>query len=105
VGFVDSMVRPVRRAAFVLDGAGRLVAQSEISLVLRGDDEPAAGGFKELQHSHDPADGEETSLGINAEHRPSSPDGRYRATGWGTFRGTSCRGVAPIGSLVADRVA
>jgi len=35
--------------AFVLDGAGRLVAHPDISLVLRGENDPAATRLKELQ--------------------------------------------------------
>src|SRR5206468_3739510 len=55
--------------AFVLDRSGRLVAHPDISLVLRGDDDPAAARLKELQQAMTAA-GEETTEGINAEHRP-----------------------------------
>ena len=55
--------------AFVLDGAGRLVAHPDISLVLRGDDDPAAARLRELQQAMTAA-GEDTTEGINAEHRP-----------------------------------
>ncbi len=41
--------------AFVLDRAGRLVAHPDISLVLRGDDDPAAVRLKELQQATMPA--------------------------------------------------
>jgi hypothetical protein len=37
--------------AFVLDHSGRLVAHPDISLVLRGDDDPAAARLKELQRA------------------------------------------------------
>src|SRR5439155_121338 len=53
---------------FVLDGAGRVVAHPDISVVLRGDDDPAAARLKELQQAMTAA-GEETTEGINAEHR------------------------------------
>src|ERR1051325_4300497 len=55
--------------AFVLDSAGPLVAHPEISLVLRGDDDPAAARLKDLQQAMTAA-GEETTEGVNAEHRP-----------------------------------
>ena len=55
--------------AFVLDSAGRLVAHPDISLVLRGDDDPAAARLRELQQAMIAAGGE-TTEGINAEHRP-----------------------------------
>ena len=55
--------------AFVLDSAGRLVAHPDISLVLRGDDDPAAARLKDLQQAMTAA-GEETTEGVNAEHRP-----------------------------------
>jgi adenylate cyclase len=54
--------------AFVLDRSGRLVAHHDISLVLRGDDDPAAARLKELQQTI--AGGGETGEGSNAEGRP-----------------------------------
>ncbi|HEX4184221.1 MAG TPA: adenylate/guanylate cyclase domain-containing protein [Xanthobacteraceae bacterium] len=53
--------------AFVLDRSGRLVAHPDISLVLRGDDDPAAARLKDLQKAT--IDGGETADGINAEGR------------------------------------
>jgi adenylate cyclase len=55
--------------AFVLDGAGRLVAHPDISLVLRGDDDPATARLKELQQSMARGGGE-TTEGSDAERRP-----------------------------------
>ena len=54
--------------AFVLDRAGRLVAHPDISLVLRGDDDPAAARLRELQQATI-AGGGETIEGRNAESR------------------------------------
>jgi len=55
--------------AFVLDRSGRLVAHPDISLVLRGDGDPAAARLKQLaQMTH--AGGGETTEGANAENRP-----------------------------------
>jgi class 3 adenylate cyclase len=54
--------------AFVLDHSGRLVAHPDISLVLRGDDDPAAARLKDLQKAAIGAG--ETADGINAEGRP-----------------------------------
>ena len=54
--------------AFVLDRSGRLVAHPDISLVLRGDDDPAAARLKELQQATI-AGGGETAEGIDAEGR------------------------------------
>jgi adenylate cyclase len=54
--------------AFVLDRSGRLVAHPDISLVLRGDDDPAAARLKDLQKTATGAG--ETADGINAEGRP-----------------------------------
>jgi adenylate cyclase len=51
--------------AFVLDPAGRLVAHPDISLVLRGEDDPAAARLKELQQ----ATSGETVEGRDAEGR------------------------------------
>lgn len=53
--------------AFVLDRAGRLVAHPDISLVLRGDDDPAAARLKELQRAT--TGGGEIAEGSNAEGR------------------------------------
>jgi class 3 adenylate cyclase len=55
--------------AFVLDRAGRLVAHPDISLVLRGDDDPAAARLKDLQQATI-ARGGETAEAVNAEGRP-----------------------------------
>jgi adenylate cyclase len=55
--------------AFVLDRAGRLAAHPDISLVLRGDDDPAASRLKQLQQAAI-AGGGETAEGSNAEGRP-----------------------------------
>ena len=55
--------------AFVLDRSGRLVAHPDISLVLRGDDDPAAARLKQLQQATI-AGGGETAEGSNAEGRP-----------------------------------
>jgi class 3 adenylate cyclase len=54
--------------AFVLDRSGRLVAHPDISLVLRGDDDPAASRLKELQRTTI-AGGGETDNASDAEHR------------------------------------
>ncbi|MFL5266399.1 MAG: cache domain-containing protein [Stellaceae bacterium] len=54
--------------AFVLDRSGRLVAHPDISLVLRGDDDPAAARLKQLQQVAI-AGGGETAEGSNAESR------------------------------------
>jgi class 3 adenylate cyclase len=54
--------------AFVLDHAGRLVAHPDISLVLRGDDDPAAARLKELQKATIDAGGE-TADAVDAEGR------------------------------------
>src|SRR5215472_8179366 len=53
--------------AFVLDSSGRLVAHPDISLVLRGDDDPAAARPKDLQKLA--VGGGETIEGRNAEGR------------------------------------
>ena len=53
--------------AFVLDHSGRLVAHPDISLVLRGDDDPMAARLKDLQKAATGAG--ETADGINAEGR------------------------------------
>jgi adenylate cyclase len=55
--------------AFVLDRSGRLVAHPDISLVLRGDDDPAAARLKELQRTTI-ARGGETDSATDAERRP-----------------------------------
>ena len=52
--------------AFVLDRSGRLVAHPDISLVLRGDNDPAAARLKQLQHAAI-AGGDQTAEGSNAE--------------------------------------
>src|SRR5215831_7292358 len=52
--------------AFVLDASGRLVAHPDISLVLRGDDDPAAARLKELQQMI-VASGGETIVGRDAD--------------------------------------
>jgi adenylate cyclase len=54
--------------AFVLDQSGRLVAHPDISLVLRGDDDPAAARLRELQRVA-VAGGGETDTATNAEAR------------------------------------
>jgi class 3 adenylate cyclase len=54
--------------AFVLDGAGRLVAHPDISLVLRGENDPSATRLKELQQATI-AGGGETIEGRDAGHR------------------------------------
>jgi len=54
--------------AFVLDRSGRLVAHPDISLVLRGDDDPAAARLKQLQQTAI-AGGGKTAEGSNAESR------------------------------------
>jgi adenylate cyclase len=54
--------------AFVLDRSGRLVAHPDISLVLRGDDDPAAARLKQLQQAAI-AGGGETAEGSNAGRR------------------------------------
>jgi hypothetical protein len=54
--------------AFVLDRFGRLVAHPDISLVLRGDNDPAAARLKQLQHAAI-AGGDKTAEGSNAESR------------------------------------
>jgi adenylate cyclase len=55
--------------AFVLDRSGRLVAHPDISLVLRGDDDPAAGRLRDLQKATIDASGK-TADGVNAEGNP-----------------------------------
>ena len=55
--------------AFVLDHSGRLVAHPDISLVLRGDDDPAAARLKDLQKAANGGGGQ-TADGVNAEGRP-----------------------------------
>jgi adenylate cyclase len=55
--------------AFVLDRSGRLVAHPDISLVLRGDDDPATARLRQLQKATI-AGGGETAEGSNAEGRP-----------------------------------
>jgi adenylate cyclase len=54
--------------AFVLDSTGRLVAHPDISLVLRGDNDPAAARLKELQRAMVERGGE-TTEGSDAEQR------------------------------------
>jgi adenylate cyclase len=54
--------------AFVLDRSGRLVAHPDISLVLRGDGDPAAARLKQLLQAA-VAGGGETAEGGNAEGR------------------------------------
>jgi adenylate cyclase len=54
--------------AFVLDRSGRLVAHPDISLVLRGDNDPAAARLKDLQKAT-VAGGGESSDAANAEGR------------------------------------
>jgi len=54
--------------AFVLDRSGRLVAHPDMSLVLRGDDDPAAARLKKLQQAM-LSGGAETTEGSNAERR------------------------------------
>ena len=54
--------------AFVLDSAGRLVAHPDISLVLRGENDPAAARLKELQQATI-AGGGDTIEGRDAERR------------------------------------
>ena len=55
--------------AFVLDHSARLVAHPDISLVLRGDDDPAAARLKDLQKAAHGGGGQ-TADGVNAEGRP-----------------------------------
>jgi len=55
--------------AFVLDHSGRLVAHPDISLVLHGDDDPAAARLKDLQKAANGVGGQ-TADGVNAEGRP-----------------------------------
>jgi adenylate cyclase len=55
-----------RAMPFVLDHSGRLVAHPDISLVLRGDDDPAAASLKELQRA---TIGGETADATDAQHR------------------------------------
>ena len=55
--------------AFVLDHSGRLVAHPDISLVLRGDNDPAAARLKDLQKAANGGGGQ-TADGVNAEGRP-----------------------------------
>jgi adenylate cyclase len=55
--------------AFVLDRGGRLVAHPDISLVLRGDDDPAAARLKQLRQAAISGGGE-TAQGRNADNRP-----------------------------------
>src|SRR5215472_13115713 len=55
--------------AFVLDHSGRLVAHPGISLVLRGDDDPATARLKDLQKAANGGGGQ-TADGVNAEGRP-----------------------------------
>jgi adenylate cyclase len=55
--------------AFVLDRGGRLVAHPDISLVLRGDDDPAAARLKQLRQAAISGGGE-TAQGSNADNRP-----------------------------------
>jgi adenylate cyclase len=54
--------------AFVLDHSGRLAAHPDISLVLRGDDDPAAARLRQLQQMAI-ASGGEIAEGANAESR------------------------------------
>jgi adenylate cyclase len=54
--------------AFVLDRSGQLVAHPDISLVLRGDNDPTAARLRQLQQAA-VAGGGETAEGIDAEHR------------------------------------
>lgn len=54
--------------AFVLDSTGRLIAHPDISLVLRGDNDPAAARLKELQRAMVERGGE-TTEGSDAEQR------------------------------------
>jgi class 3 adenylate cyclase len=54
--------------AFVLDRSGRVVAHPDISLVLRGDDDPPAARLKALQQATI-AGGGEAADGTDAEHR------------------------------------
>jgi class 3 adenylate cyclase len=55
--------------AFVLNRSGRLVAHPDISLVLRGDNDPATARLRQLQQATI-AGGGETAEGSNAEGRP-----------------------------------
>jgi adenylate cyclase len=54
--------------AFVLDRSGRLVAHPDISLVLRGDDDPAAAPLRDLQKATIGGGGE-TAEAVNAQGR------------------------------------
>jgi class 3 adenylate cyclase len=56
--------------AFVLDRSGRLVAHPDISLVLRGDDDPAAARLRDLQKATTGGASGQTADGVNAEGRP-----------------------------------
>jgi adenylate cyclase len=56
--------------AFVLDRSGRLVAHPDISLVLRGDDDPAAARLRDLQRATTGGASGRTADGVNAEGRP-----------------------------------
>src|SRR4029077_7300316 len=58
--------------AFVLDRSGRLVAHPDISLVLRGENDPGAERLKELQRAAIAGGGEEAA----------GSDGRRRRDGW-----------------------
>src|SRR6266436_5742825 len=60
--------------AFVLDRSGRPVAHPDISLVLRGDDDPAAARLKALQQATIAGNGE-TADGTDAEHRTHRRNG------------------------------
>src|ERR1700739_4501668 len=52
--------------AFVLDKSGRLIAHPDISLVLRGADDPAAGRLKDLLQAMTDESGD-AGAGHNAE--------------------------------------
>ncbi len=54
--------------AFVLDRSGKLVAHPDISLVLRGDNDPAAARLRQLQRAAITSGGE-TAEGTDAENR------------------------------------
>lgn len=55
--------------AFVLDSGGRLIAHPDISLVLRGENDPAAARLRGLQQAVARAGGH-TAQGSDAENRP-----------------------------------
>ena len=79
--------------AFVLDHSGRLVAHPDISLVLRGDDDPAAARLKELQRATIAGGGPVAS---GWSESPGGPCNHWKAP--------PCHGAPPLRSFAQLKV-